>query len=178
MSMLKGNIRISFQKCIKNMYSFQPISWFGSTGGRAICAWDAFTDFYYWKIYNIVKNVPKMTNYLYDKLKFVIFLYAREIDKLFRRKYLIFVIIGHLYGHISIQWISFVLNVLSYVYWYLTKFAAYLSPSPTLFKHEMNIYWMILKKKVSYNEYSLYSMQNLIAFLIEMLSFNMGDELT
>ena len=38
-----------------------------------------------------------------------------------------------------------------------TKFGAYLSPSPMLFKHKMNISWPIMKNKVTNNEYSLYS---------------------
>ena len=38
-----------------------------------------------------------------------------------------------------------------------TKFVAYLSPSPTLLKHEMDIYWPILKNKVTKNKYSSYS---------------------
>ena len=32
-----------------------------------------------------------------------------------------------------------------------TKFGAYLSPSPTLFKHKMNIYWPIMKNKMTNN---------------------------
>ena len=38
-----------------------------------------------------------------------------------------------------------------------TKFGAYLSPSPTIFKHEMNIYWPIMKNKLTNKEYSLHS---------------------
>ena len=39
-----------------------------------------------------------------------------------------------------------------------TMFIAYLKLSPTLFKHEIYIYWPIMKNKVTNNEYSLYSM--------------------
>ena len=38
-----------------------------------------------------------------------------------------------------------------------TKFGTYLSPSPTIFKHEMNIYWLIMKNKLANKEYSLHS---------------------
>ena len=38
-----------------------------------------------------------------------------------------------------------------------TKFGAYLSPSPTLFMHKINIYWPIMKSKLTNNEYSWYS---------------------
>ena len=37
-----------------------------------------------------------------------------------------------------------------------TKFVAYLSLPATLFKHEINIYWPIIMKKVTNDEYSLY----------------------
>ena len=38
-----------------------------------------------------------------------------------------------------------------------TKFVAYLSPSPTFFKHKMNIDWPIMKNKLTNDVYSLYS---------------------
>ena len=47
-----------------------------------------------------------------------------------------------------------------------TKFVAYLSPSPTLFKHEINIYWPIMKNKLNFDHISK-----------EMLSLNMIDGL-
>ena len=37
-----------------------------------------------------------------------------------------------------------------------TKFDAYLSPPPTSFMHEINIYWPIMKTNMKNNEYSLY----------------------
>ena len=36
-----------------------------------------------------------------------------------------------------------------------TKFVTYLSPSPTLFKNEMSIYWPIMKNKVTNNDYTV-----------------------
>ena len=39
-----------------------------------------------------------------------------------------------------------------------TKFGGYLSSSPTCLKYQMDIYWPIMKTKVTNNEYSLHSM--------------------
>ena len=57
-----------------------------------------------------------------------------------------------------------------------TKFVAYLSHSPTLFKPEMNIYWVIMKHKVTNNEQFVFNV-NFDNFFIEKLSFNVGDGL-
>ena len=39
-----------------------------------------------------------------------------------------------------------------------TKFVAYLSSSPTFLKYQMDIYWPIMKTKLTNNEHSLHSM--------------------
>ena len=39
-----------------------------------------------------------------------------------------------------------------------TKFGGYLSSSPTFLKYEIDIYWPIMKTKVTNNEYSLHPM--------------------
>ena len=38
-----------------------------------------------------------------------------------------------------------------------TKFGAYPCPSPTIFQYEMNIYWPIMKNKLTNKEHSLHS---------------------
>ena len=39
-----------------------------------------------------------------------------------------------------------------------TKFGGDLSSSPTFLKYQMDIYWPMMKTKVTINEYSLHSM--------------------
>ena len=56
-----------------------------------------------------------------------------------------------------------------------TKFVAYLSPSPMLFKHEMDIYWPFVKNKLT-NKESVFNV-NFDHISKEMLSFNVSDGL-
>ena len=57
-----------------------------------------------------------------------------------------------------------------------TMFVTYLSLSPTLFKHEIHIYWPIMKNKVTNDEHRNVFNVHFYHFLIEM-SFNTGDRL-
>ena len=56
-----------------------------------------------------------------------------------------------------------------------TQLVAYLSPSPTLFKHEINIYWPLKKNKLT-NKESVLNV-NFDHNSKEMLSFSVGDGL-
>ena len=56
-----------------------------------------------------------------------------------------------------------------------TKFVAYLSS--TISKHEMDIHWLIMKNKLTNDEYSFVFNVILDHISKEMLSFNVGGEL-